>query len=127
MPKKMLKAAIMGVVVGTVAGFLFHPEKGKRNRDKVKKVSKDVIKRVRQEVDGLGDVTKRHYDKIVTKVVADFKEDKTLSKEAWDEVGEELKARWSDISREVKASVKKKPAAKKPAAKKTTRKTTKKK
>lgn len=124
MQKKMLKTAVMGVVLGTVAGFLFNPEKGKKNRDKVKKVSKSVVKRVREEVDALSEVTKPHYNAIIEKVIADFKGDRALSKEAWDDVAVELKERWADISREVKASVKKKKktTAKKkaPAKRKTT-------
>ena len=116
---KFVKAAVLAAIVGGVAHYLFKPKKGEQNRVKVQKASKQVIARIKKEMEQVNNITKPHYERIVNKVVRDFREDKALSKDAWDELAVILKGRWTDISNEVKTQVaKKNPVTKKTATRK---------
>jgi len=106
MSKKLLvKGAVFGILVGSIAGLLFNKKTGAKNQAKLKKAADKVTKRLGEEVGAISDITKRHYDAIVNKVIADLKEDKDMSKEAWDQVSVELKDRWKDINTETKKMI----------------------
>jgi gas vesicle protein len=109
---KFLKGAVLGVILGTVGGYLFNPKSGKANREKVQVVAKKLMQRLMTEVNAVSGVTKREYSAIVKKVIQDFKTDKTLSKEAWDSISAELMERWKVISAQMKEKVKKTKTAK---------------
>jgi gas vesicle protein len=100
---KFLKGAVFGVILGTIGGYLFNSQTGKQNREKVKVVAERVMGRLLDEIKNMESVTKRDYSAIIKRVIAEFKEDKTLSKEAWDEVAKELKGRWKNLSSEISA------------------------
>ena len=100
--KKLLKGAAIGVILGTIAAVFFNEKSGAKNRAKVQKTARQLMKRLTTEMGGLKEVTKKNYDELVKKVMLDMKEDKTLSREAWAEVATHLKDRWTDISRELK-------------------------
>ena len=100
--KKLLKGAAIGVILGTVAAVFFNEKSGAKNRAKVQKAARQLMKRVTTEIGGLKEVTKKNYDEVVKKVMLDMQEDRTLSKAAWAEVAAHLKDRWTDISRELK-------------------------
>lgn len=106
MTMKFIKGAIFGIILGTIGGYLFNPIHGKKNRDKLKKVAQDLKIRIMTEMKGMKDVTKREYSAIIQKIIDDFKKDKTMSKEAWDEVANELKSRWKIISSDLKRKIK---------------------
>ena len=106
---KFVKGAVLGVILGTVGGYLFNSKTGKQNREKVKAVAQSLMSRLLEEVTAVKNVTKREYSAIIKRVIEDFKQDKALSKEAWDEVAKELENRWENISADIKMKVKKDP------------------
>jgi gas vesicle protein len=111
MKKFLIKGAVLGVILGTIGGIFFNQKSGRDNREKMKKAAKKVMARIIAEIGPASELTKKHYDKIVGKVIADFREDKIMSAEAWEEIGEELKERWKEINLAAKkklVSVKKK-------------------
>jgi len=71
----------------------------------MKAAADKLAKRLTLELDQVSDVTKKHYDGMVNKVITDLKQDKAMSKEAWDEVSKELKSRWKVVHGEVKKAV----------------------
>lgn len=115
--KFLLKGAVWGIILGTVGGYLLNSKTGKQNRAKIRRVAGKLAKRLSSELDQVSDVTKKHYDGMVNKVIDDLKQDKAMSREAWDEIAKELKGRWKVVHGEVKKAVatkmKKKTVAKK--------------
>ncbi|HCC23607.1 TPA: hypothetical protein DF272_05545 [Candidatus Falkowbacteria bacterium] len=103
--KLLLKGAVWGIILGTIGGYLFNAKTGKQNRGKLKTAAAKLGKRLTSELDQVSDVTKKHYDAMVNKVVDDLKKDKTMSREAWDEISKELKSRWAMVNSEVKSAV----------------------
>ena len=100
----------MGALVGAALGLFLSPEKGKKNRDKFKKVSKQVSAKLIKEVAKAKKLTKKEYEAIVEGIIKKYSKEQLLDKNAWIEIGGELKERWSDIQKEIK---KNKPTKKK--------------
>ncbi|OGF30252.1 hypothetical protein A2533_01865 [Candidatus Falkowbacteria bacterium RIFOXYD2_FULL_35_9] len=102
----LIKGAVWGIILGTVGGYFFNQKTGKKNQEKVKKAAGKVAKRLTTELTAVKELSKKHYDEIVGKVMSDLKEDKSISSDAWQEISQDLKSRWTTINSEVKKYIK---------------------
>ncbi len=100
--KTLIKGAVFGLLVGSIANYLFNKKTGDKNRAKIKSAADKLMKRLSLEIGAMSTITKKHYEGLVAKVVNDLKKDKEMNAEAWDAVAEELKARWALIEKQTK-------------------------
>ena len=107
--KKFLSGLALGAVLGSALGLFLSPDKGKANRDKFKKVSKQVSEKLIKDLTKVSKLSKDQYEAIVENIIKKYSKEDLMSPEAWGEIGGELKQRWQDIQKELKQ----KPAPKK--------------
>src|SRR6056297_129089 len=100
--KKFLSGLAVGTLVGSVLGLFISPDKGKKNRENFRKMSKKVSQRLMTEAAKVSKLGKKEYEAIVENVIKKYSKDDLLNKQAWEEIAEELKGRWTEVRRELK-------------------------
>ena len=106
--KKFIGTLALGALIGGAIGLFLNPETGKNNRERFKKLSKQVSEQLVREVGKAGKIGRKEYDAVVENIVKKYSKDDLLNKDAWVEIVAELKERWSDIQKEVVKGSKKK-------------------
>ena len=106
--KKFLGTLALGALIGGALGLFLNPETGKKNRDRFKKLSKQVSEHLVREVGKAGKIGRKEYDAVVENIVKKYSKDDLMHKDAWVEIVAELKERWGDIQKEVAKNSKKK-------------------
>ncbi|OGF34270.1 hypothetical protein A2482_02500 [Candidatus Falkowbacteria bacterium RIFOXYC2_FULL_48_21] len=106
--KKFIGTLALGALIGGAIGLFLNPETGKKNRDRFKKLSKQVSEQLVREVGKAGKIGRKEYDAVVENIVKKYSKDDLLNKAAWVEIVAELKERWADIQKEVANNSKKK-------------------
>ncbi|MBU1132342.1 YtxH domain-containing protein [Patescibacteria group bacterium] len=121
--KKFLAGLALGALVGSALGLFYSPDKGRKNREQFKKITKTVSEALIKEAAKVSGMKKKDYDAVVEKIVKKYSKTKLISEDAWADIKKELKMRWKDIQSELKKdAVKKKPARAKIAKAKTAKK-----
>jgi gas vesicle protein len=106
--KKFLSGLALGALLGGALGLFVSPGKGKQNRAKFNKLSKQVSEKLVKDVSKLSKLGKKEYEDIVENIIKKYSKEDLMTQSAWKEIGKELKLRWNDIQKEVKKSSKKK-------------------
>jgi len=100
--KKFLSGLALGALLGSAISVFFNPKSGKKNRDKFNKVSKTVSQQLIKEVAKAKKLGKKEYETIVENIVKKYSKEDLLTADAWGEIMNELKLRWTDIQKEIK-------------------------
>lgn len=106
--KKFFGTMALGAVVGAALGLFLNPETGKKNRERFKKLAKNVSEHLVREVGKAGKIGRKEYDAVVENIVKKYSKDDLLHEDAWREIMVELKERWNDVQKEVGKNAKKK-------------------
>ena len=106
--KKFIGTLALGALIGGAIGLFLNPETGKKNRDRFKKLSKQVSEQLVREVGKAGKIGRKEYDAVVENIVRKYSKDDLMHADAWGEILVELKERWNDVQKEVTKSSKKK-------------------
>ena len=106
--KKFLGTLALGALIGGAIGLFLNPETGKKNRERFKKLSKQVSEQLVREVGKAGKIGRKEYDAVVENIVKKYSKDDLMHADAWGEILLELKERWSDVQKEVAKNSKKK-------------------
>jgi len=99
--KKFLGGLALGALIGGALGLFLSPGKGKENREKFKKVSKQLSEKLVDEVAKLKTVGQKEYEQVVENLIKKYSKSDLLSVAAWEEIAKELKLRWKDIQKEM--------------------------
>lgn len=100
--KRFLGGLALGAIIGSAVGLFFNPTTGKKNREKFKKVAKQMSESLVGDVSNLKALGKKEYDAVVENIIKKHSKEDLLSKDAWVEIANELKLRYKDIEKEVK-------------------------
>ncbi len=101
--KKFLGGLALGALIGGALGLFLSPGKGKENRAKFQKVSKQLSEKLVADVAKLKKIGKEEYEEIVENLIKKYSKSDLMSVAAWEEIGQELKLRWKDIQKELGA------------------------
>lgn len=101
MGKGFLKGAAIGAILGAAAAFLMAPKSGKEMREQIKKMVSDLSKKIHEEAEKAGSLTKESYDRIVDTLVEEYKKGKDMAEDVMNEVKEELKSKWEEVKAEM--------------------------
>ncbi|MFH0987599.1 MAG: YtxH domain-containing protein [Patescibacteria group bacterium] len=105
--KKIAFGVIAGTIIGIITGILLAPKKGSEIRKDLKKNAEKIKKEVAKKVAKARELTKEKYEQIVGEVSGFHKRVKKIKDEDLKEIVDDLKSRWSDISKEIKNRIKK--------------------
>lgn len=105
--KKFFGTLALGALIGSAVGLFLSPSTGKKNREKFKKVAKQVSETLVKEAGKLSSLTQKEYAAIVENIVKKYSKDDLMTKEAWLEIKDELIKRWDDVRKELKGPKKK--------------------
>ncbi|MBI5076858.1 YtxH domain-containing protein [Candidatus Falkowbacteria bacterium] len=111
--KRFLGTLALGALIGSALGLFLSPATGKKNREKFKKVAKQVSETIVKEASKISSLSQKEYAAIVENIVKKYSKDDLMSKEAWFEIKDELLKRWNDVQKELKGPKLKKKKAKK--------------
>lgn len=96
--KKILAAAVLGVI----AGMLLAPKAGKELRKDLKKIAQKMEKEVIKRAGKTRRLTKKKYDEIVEAVANSYAKAKKIREKDVKAVVRDLKKIWVDLSRRLK-------------------------
>jgi gas vesicle protein len=114
--ESFFKGLIVGAIGGAVAGILLAPKSGEETREDIKKLAvdlkdkaEDVYSKARKEVDKKIAQIKRagekldegKYKALVSEVVEEFKQDAEVTSSVAKRLGEQLRADWGMVKKEV--------------------------
>jgi hypothetical protein len=105
MAKRVRKMLQKGVAIATMVGAavaLMQVLKKNKKAKMVEKAADEAKRHVIAHAKKLGGVSKKSYFKIVDSVLSEYKNMKTMTKEEVDELGDELKDKWSDTAKMLK-------------------------
>ncbi len=105
---KLLGGLAVGAMVGVALGAFFNPTTGKKNREKIMKVSQKVSEELVKDLNKAKKLTKKEYDAVVNNIIKKYSKDDLLDKESWLEIKKELSKRWTEIRKELIEEPKKK-------------------
>jgi gas vesicle protein len=78
-----IKGTFIGFVIGFIAGgvtaLLLTAKTGEELRSDIKRISKEVVDKVKEETDNVKNLTKEKYDSIVNNVISSYKKLKDLT------------------------------------------------
>jgi len=97
-----LAGAALGAAIGTVAALLLAPKSGKKTRDDIKKLAKEMSNKIVTEVDKVKRMSKKRYEDIVDNVVDEYKKKKKAADRTLEDMRGELKSKWKDVEKELK-------------------------
>lgn len=100
--KKFLRGLTLGALIGAGLGIFFNPTSGKQNREKFKKIAKQVTAKLVEEAGKVSKLGKKEYEAIVENVIKKYSKNDLLSPDAWLEIKDELIKRWADVQKELK-------------------------
>jgi gas vesicle protein len=94
---KVVKAGILGIVIGAVATFFLAAKSGKQNREDVKDWVRDMQDEVSARAKEAHGLTKEKYDEIVDQVAQKRKAVQNIKEEEWDDLVSDMKKHWDKI------------------------------
>ena len=86
---------VLGLVMGTVGGYLLNSNKGRKMTEQVKNKIADELSRLR-------DISKEKYRELVDKTIETYERSKEISKEEAAELREELEEKYDKIKSALK-------------------------
>ena len=114
--ESFIKGFVLGIVGGGVAGILLAPKSGAETREDIKKLAidlkekatdlyaearKEIDKKIAQVKKAGGKINEDTYKSLVSEVVEEFKQDAEVTSSVAKKLGEQLKADWSMIKKEL--------------------------
>ena len=97
--KKILAAAILGVI----AGVLLAPKAGRELRKDLRKIMQKMEKEIIQKAGKTKKLGREKYDEIVEIAANSYAKAKKIKKEDLKEIVKDLKKCWTDIAKKLKA------------------------
>jgi len=114
--ESFIKGFVLGIVGGGIAGILLAPKSGAETREDIKKLAvdlkekatdlyaearKEIDKKIAQVKKAGGKINEDTYKSLVSEVVEEFKQDAEVTSSVAKKLGEQLKADWSMIKKEL--------------------------
>jgi len=114
--ESFIKGFLLGIVGGGIAGILLAPKSGAETREDIKKLAidlkekatdlyaearKEIDKKIAQVKKAGGKINEDTYKSLVSEVVEEFKQDAEVTSSVAKKLGEQLKADWSMIKKEL--------------------------
>ena len=114
--ESFIKGLLFGTAAGVAAGILLAPKSGAETREDIKKLAvdlkdkaedvyakarKEVEKKIEQVKKAGGKIDETKYQTLVSEVVDEFKSDAKVTKSAAQKLGEQLKADWNMVKKEL--------------------------
>jgi gas vesicle protein len=100
--KKFLGTLALGALIGSAVGLFLSPSTGKNNRERFKKLAKQVSETLVKEAGKLSSLTQKEYAAVVENIVKKYSKNDLMTKEAWLEIKDELIKRWGEVQKAVK-------------------------
>lgn len=114
--ESFIKGFVLGIVGGGIAGILLAPKSGAETREDIKKLAvdlkekatdlyaearKEIDKKIAQVKKAGGKINEDTYKSLVSEVVEEFKQDAEVTSSVAKKLGEQLRADWSMIKKEL--------------------------
>ena len=99
--KNKVKKLLPHLVVAGLIASLFVDKKTVRKIDEMKKISFKLVDKIVKDLSSVQKLTKREYDRVIEGTIKDLKKGKKLSVSSWAVIETELKAKWSEIGKEI--------------------------
>lgn len=87
------------LAIATVVGFVMSKE-GQKLTEELQKHLKTLAKQVKKNLSKLEDVTKEHFDELVTTIVDEYDRNKQLGEEAKKTLTKALQQTWHEMEKE---------------------------
>ncbi len=101
MENKFKKGLILGGLLATAAAIGFTMTKdGKELSEDLQKDLRIMVKKLKKNLGGLGDVTKESFDDMVDTVVEEYAKKKALATNAKEKLITVLQSKWQDMEEE---------------------------
>ena len=96
------KSFILGAALGSIIGLLLAPKSGKETRADIKKKTKPLVNKLLSEMERAKVLDRKKYEQMVDKFVAKPLKNAKVAKETVEDVVDELKKQWSEVSKKMK-------------------------
>ncbi len=101
MENKFKKGLILGGLLAAAATIgLVMSEPGQELTEELQKDLKTLVKKLKKNLHKLEDVTKDHFDKLVSEIVEEYAQKKELAGEIKDAFISALQSKWSEMEKE---------------------------
>jgi hypothetical protein len=97
----------LAAVAAAAGAYYFYGKNGSQHRKQLKGWMVKAQGEVMEKIEGLTDLTENSYYKVVSDVMAKYKNLKTVTPKELDSMAKELKGHWSMIKSQVMSSAKK--------------------
>lgn len=100
--KKLLSGLTLGALVGGAIGLFLAPSLTSKNTKKFKEVAKKLSGHLTKEAASFKKLGKKEFGILVENVMSKQSFEHGLDQKAWQDIKEELLARWIDVQKELK-------------------------
>ncbi|MFA5128414.1 MAG: YtxH domain-containing protein [Patescibacteria group bacterium] len=97
-----MKGALLGALIGTAVALFTTKKTGKQRQEEFKKAHPELSAKILEAVGKMKVMSKEKYDEIVEKAVMEYGKRKNLAKTQVAAVIKDLKAKWSDVKKQLK-------------------------
>jgi gas vesicle protein len=89
--------AVLGALMGVMAGILFAPRSGKETRQEIGDTFREIKEKVAKEVSEMKQLTKRKYNQMVSGVVGAYQQAKKITPDQADDIMQILSDSFEEI------------------------------
>ncbi len=100
--KFVVGASVAAAVAAGIVGFLTQTARGKKLAKKGKLYAAEIARQVAHRAEKLSGISKIAYERVVDEVIAQYQQQKKMSRDAGAELAAQLKKEWNAVKKELK-------------------------